>query len=87
MPRRRVYVFDLAAILADSPPPPRRFRQSLAYAALTGVLLAFGIVFVRLAAEAIPSFKLETAFALAVAYLCVVSLFWAFAVRVRWWRL
>jgi hypothetical protein len=84
--RRRVYVFDLAAILADAPPPPKRHWLPLLLAVLTGILLALGIVFVRLMPEAIPDLKMDAALALVLLYLTVVLLFWAVAMRLRWWR-
>jgi uncharacterized membrane protein YqjE len=87
MPRRRIYVFDLAAILSDAPPQPRRYRQSLVFAALTGVLAALAIVLVRLIVELTPSHRVEAALAFAVAYLFVVLLFVAIAIRVHHWKL
>ena len=85
--RRRVYVFDLAAILADAPAPPRRIRtSSLLFAAFTGVLLALLIVLTRVLAEALPTHKLEIALVFAGVYLAVVLIFVAVAVRVHHWR-
>ena len=86
MPRRRVYVFDLAAILSDSPPQPRRHWQSLVFAALTGVLLAAAIVLIRVVVEITPAHRVETALALGVVYLFVVLLFGAVAIRVHHWK-
>ena len=86
MPRRRVYVFDLAAILSDTPPQPRRHWQSLVFAALTGVLLAAAIVLIRVIVEITPAHRVETALALGVIYLFVVLLFGAVAIRVHHWK-
>jgi hypothetical protein len=86
MPRRRVYVFDLAAILSDTPPHPRRNWHSLVFAALTGVLVAAAAVLIRLIVEVTPSHRVEAALAFAVGYLFVVLLFVAVAIRIHHWK-
>ena len=86
MPRRRVYVFDLAAILSDTPPQPRRNWHSLLFAALTGVLVAAALVLVRLLVEVTPAHRVEAALALGVVYLVVVLLFVVIAIRVHHWK-
>ncbi len=83
MPRRRIYVFDLAAILSDAPPPKKSLRPSLLLAALTGVLSALTIVLFRLIIQSAPASKLEAAIMILGAYVTILLIFTAVALRVR----
>jgi len=83
MPRRRVYVFDLVAILSDAPPPKKSPWSSLGLAALTGVLSALTIVVFRLVVENTPASKLEAGIMILGAYAMILLVFTAVAVRVR----
>ena len=83
MARRRVYVFDLAAILSDAPPPKKSPWPSLLLAALTGVLSALTIVLFRLIIQNTPASKLEAGVMILGAYTMILLIFTAVAFRTR----
>ena len=84
MARRRVYVFDLAAILADAPPPPKRLWSSLLMAALVGAMSALTVVAFRLLVEATPHSVWENLGIFLLAYAMIMLLFGAVAARLRY---
>ena len=81
--RRRVYVFDLAAILADAPPPHKKVWPSMLFAALVGALGASAVVLCRLIIDMTPASKLEAVATFLVAYALIMLIFGAIAFRVR----
>ena len=81
--RRRVYVFDLAAILADHPPPNKKVWPSMLMAALVGALGDSMVVVGRGIIEVTPASKLEAVGIFLVAYALIMMIFGAIAVRVR----